>query len=107
MRTIPERRTSDRTVCRLQGHCLFPRDRDRIRWPAAIRDLSAEGVGWTLDCCFEPGTVLSLDVHNRNRAVSVSKLVEVRHVHRDGPGGWRLGGAFTTRLSEEELVALL
>jgi hypothetical protein len=77
------------------------------KWPAVIRDVSFGGLSLHLDRRFEPGAGLSIVLPGREGGAPSTVLARVVHVHPQPDGSWVLGCSFVSRLSEEELGALV
>jgi hypothetical protein len=76
-------------------------------WAATVRDLSTGGVGIIVNRRFEPGTLLSIELQDAEQTVNRNLLVRVVRVTRDGDDRWLLGCAFTSKLTDAELLALM
>ncbi|MBY0523266.1 MAG: PilZ domain-containing protein [Gemmataceae bacterium] len=76
-------------------------------WTATVRDLSTGGVGIVVNRRFEPGTLLSIELQDADRLSARTLLVRVVRLTKEGKEHWLLGCAFTTKLSEAELLALM
>ena len=83
---------------------------DQVWWLARITDISTTGIALVLQQLrqkFPAGTLLTVEL--QNWAGDVSRTLQTRVVHMTPypEGGWIMGCAFVTPLSEEELKALL
>lgn len=76
-------------------------------WAATVRDLSTGGVGIVVNRRFEPGTLLSVELQDAEQTVNRILLVRVVRVSADENGRWLLGCAFTSKLTDGELLALM
>lgn len=76
-------------------------------WSATVRDLSTGGVGIVVNRRFEPGTLLSIELQDAEQTVNRILLVRVVRVLSEDDGRWLLGCAFTAKLTEGELLALM
>jgi hypothetical protein len=76
-------------------------------WSAAVRDLSTGGVGIVVNRRFEPGTLLSVELQDAAQTLSRILLVRVVRALRESNDRWLLGCAFTSKLTEGELLALI
>jgi len=107
MQTVTDRRSSSRHPSRRAGNCVLPTDKECICWPATIHDISTCGIGFMLDCRFEPGTQVSVQVQDATGQHALSRMVEVKHVRRENGNGFIFGGEFVDTLSEEQLRLLV
>lgn len=73
-------------------------------WPSKIRDVSATGVCLELDRRYEPGTLLTVEVGDEG---TNGHVAVVRWVNQTAANRWNVGCAFTRRLSNGELSAIL
>jgi hypothetical protein len=74
---------------------------------ARVRNLSATGISLLLERDFEPDTILNIELANSNRSCTCTLDVRVVYTIQHPCGEWILGGAFTRKLREDELQALL
>jgi hypothetical protein len=72
-----------------------------------VRNLSAGGISLILDDWIEPGTLVSVRLHNPGRLFSCKLPVRVIYLVERPAGDWILGGAFARKLLLDELRALL
>ncbi|MBL8794739.1 MAG: PilZ domain-containing protein [Planctomycetia bacterium] len=79
----------------------------REAWTAIIRDLSTGGMGIIVPRRFEPGTLLTIDLEDAARTSHNSFVVRVMHITQETENSWLLGCAFTSKLSEAELLSLM
>jgi hypothetical protein len=97
-----------RQPCALPATCQTPAGwgGDREPWPATVRELGPTGLSLTLRRRFERGTGLAIDLADpaEGGATLLARVVQVR---AEPGGGWLLGCAFVSRLSDEELKAFL
>jgi hypothetical protein len=108
-RSMPEpmdRRAAERFPVNAETSCPFLSPVAEDFGPAKIRNISMDGIGLLLGCRIEEGTLLAVTLSNPTRGFS--KMVLVRVVHATPqPGGYLVGGTFTTPLSYEELRTLV
>jgi hypothetical protein len=76
-------------------------------WSAVVRDLSTGGVGIVVNRRFEAGTLLAVDLQDAEQTTTRSLLVRVVRVTKEDRDHWLLGCAFTSKLSDAELLALM
>jgi hypothetical protein len=76
-------------------------------WSAAVRDLSTGGIGLVVNRRFEMGTLLTVDLHDATQTSTRSLLVRVVRVNQETNNHWVLGCAFTSKMSESELLGLM
>ncbi len=102
-----ERRARVRHPFRQQTCCYRASPRRKgIRW-AAVRELSAGGVGLVLGRPFEPGERCTVELHDRRRGATRLLAAEVVHVQDLGDGSFLMGCRFLTPLADGELRTLL
>jgi len=102
-----ERRAWVRYPCELSSSCQPIVASRSGRWSAKIRNISAGGVGISLDRRFELQTLLSIEAQQEGSESSVSFLARVMHVTRQEDGTWLLGCSLRHPLSDEDLKGLL
>ena len=106
-----ERRAWVRYRCELESYCKpitsATSSNREMGWIAAVRDISAGGIGLTLGRRYERGTVLLLEVRSPHEGCTLNLPVRVVHATAESPGRWIVGCAFARPLSEAELEALL
>jgi len=102
-----ERRAWVRYPCDLDSSCRPVVAALNRPWTAKVRNLSSGGICLALDRRFEPGALLTIEVQRTTTASSFSFVAKVIHVSRDDSGGWLLGCAFRSPLSEDEIQGLL
>jgi hypothetical protein len=76
-------------------------------WPGTIRDISNGGLALVLKRRFERGAGLALQLPGDDPEQPSTVLVRVIHVRYEPGGLWVLGCAFVSKISDEELAALL
>jgi serine/threonine protein kinase len=102
-----ERRASVRYSSGLEASCQ-PTSRLKERcWSARIQDISSSGVCLILRRRFEPGTVLTAELHGSTESITKTLLIHVMRVHEQSPRKWSVGCAFDRELNDFELKALL
>jgi hypothetical protein len=107
-----ERRASVRYPCSTESFstdnsCRPITARKNEAWSAVVRDVSTGGVGIVVNRRFEPGTLLSVELQDAEQTVNRTLLVRVVRVLRDGDDQWLLGCAFTNKLTDADLLALM
>ena len=80
---------------------------EQVAWSAQIQDISRGGVSLLGNHSFDPGTVLKIDLPNRDQVVPTTVLARVVHASAKPNGVWALGCAFVKELGEKELQGLL
>jgi hypothetical protein len=78
-----------------------------MHWRGEVRDLSVGGFGLVLERRFEPGTVLAVALGGDPARAGRPMLARVVHARALGGRRWRLGCAFLSRLSTDQLQSLL
>jgi hypothetical protein len=76
-------------------------------WPARVIDLSARGIRLLLRRRFEPGKLVLVELANGRRVFSCALVIRVVHVTPEPDGAYLLGGEFSRKLSQAELMALM
>ncbi|HZY85372.1 MAG TPA: PilZ domain-containing protein [Gemmataceae bacterium] len=105
----PNCRVYERHPCDLPSACQPPTvwGAQEFKWVAAIRDVSLGGVRLHLRRRFEQGAGLAIELPGPDEETPSVVLARVVHVHGQDDGSWVLGCSFVSRLSDEELNALL
>lgn len=101
-----ERRMRDRYACDLKSTCKPIESQSSTPWPAKIRDVSATGVRLTMFRRFEPGTLLVLELQDRD-GVPRLLLARVVRIAKQVRGRWYHGCTLEAELDEQELEALV
>jgi len=73
---------------------------------ASVRDVSATGIGLVTSQPFPSGATLTVELILEDQ-VLLSRPLRIKHVRKEGPTSWFLGGSFTTRLSKKEMKLFL
>ena len=76
-------------------------------WPMRVRDVSTSGICLTADRRQEPGTVLIVDIHNTARDQTRTLSLRVLRVVQESEGKFLLSGAFTKKMTDDELENLI
>jgi hypothetical protein len=103
-----ERRANQRFPCNLEtSYRLVAAVGDEF-WTTRVRNISPGGISLIVSQPLEPGTILAVELMDRTTQ-RFSGTLEVRVVYTvEHPSGdWIMGGAFTSRLSDDELQALV
>jgi hypothetical protein len=88
--------------------CCQPTCRIKERsWSGRIQDISATGVCLLLRRRFEPGTILTAELHGAGESITKTLLIRVLRVQEQARRRWSIGCAFDRELSDLELKALL
>src|SRR5205085_1988087 len=105
----PNCRVYERHSCDLAPPCQPPTvwGAQEFKWSATVRDVSVGGVRLHLRRRFEPGAGLAIELPGRDDGPPATVLARVVHVHGQEDGSWVLGCSFVSRLSDDELNALL
>lgn len=101
-----DRRVTVRYPTTRQGMCKTVGD-DDFCWAGKLHDISAGGLCLVLSRRFEPGTVLSVDVHATDRQFSHTLMIRVVRVQAHTSRTWNIGCVFARSLSEIEIQDLL
>lgn len=81
-------------------------DLDQLWWMGTVKNISGSGIGVVLQNRFEQGAKLTLELENASRSGSHTFQVEVVRVFPER-GGWFLGCAFASPLTEEAIQELI
>lgn len=95
--------TERRATARVMGACparVRPADRQEAEAFATVRDISATGIGLTLEVPVTEGTLLLVEPFAAGVRALMARVVRVAAE----PGGWRHGCELSTRLSDEEVT---
>ena len=105
----PNCRVYERHSCDLAPPCQPPTvwGAQEFKWPATVRDVSLGGVRLHLRRRFEAGAGLAIELPGQDDGPPATVLARVVHVHGQEDGSWVLGCSFVSRLSDDELNALL
>ena len=111
-RTAPagsERRTTVRHPSRQKSPARLTRATGEGPWMVRVRNVSADGVGLIANHPFKKGMLLTIELPTRNpNKLGTPKQIKITHASpQGGAGWWVLGGVFSSRLSQEEMDALL
>jgi hypothetical protein len=94
-----ERRATVRYACDAKTSCTpLAALQSDTGWEARVRDVSRIGLGLVLERRFEPGTIITVDLHPR------ILLVRVAHAKALPEGGWLLGCELIDPSAGEDLV---
>jgi hypothetical protein len=102
-----KRRSAVRYRCNLAtyGRVLFPDGGETLdTW---VHNLSETGIGINLSRSLSVGTALVVRLKGPSEGVTIKLGARVVHATQEVDGTWRVGCEFETRLSHEELDALL
>lgn len=102
-----ERRAWVRYPCAGDTSCLPIVAAPDSQWPGQVVDLSAGGVGVLLPRRFETGTVLSIEVQEKEGEGTRHLIGRVVRVTRGPDNRWLLGCTFVRPLTEDDVQALL
>ena len=104
----PESRDAERHPCELPTTCQPPMGWGTTKepWPAIIRGISTAGLNLALERRFERGTGLAIELPAEDGTTS-TVLARVIQIQAEQAGGWVLGCAFVSQLSDEEVQSLL
>jgi hypothetical protein len=97
-----DRRTGGRFRCRLAFNCAASAQTPPLACPASVRDISATGIGLVTSQPFPSGTMLTIELSQEEQVV-LSRPLRIKHVRKEGPASWFLGGSFPDRLTKKEM----
>jgi hypothetical protein len=104
-----ERRTTIRHPSRQKNPARLTRATGEGPWMVRIRNVSAEGIGLIANHPFKKGMLLTIELPTKSGAkLGLPKQIKITHASQQGTNGWWVfGGVFSSRLTQEELEALL
>jgi hypothetical protein len=99
-----ERRCHKRYLSRVQRHCRLKRATEEGKWIANVQDISAEGIGLITNRPFRVGMTLTMELPTNPRRPRKPMMVRVTHARpRTGNQWWVVGGAFSRKLTKDEV----
>jgi len=106
-----ERRASKRWVSRMKIRCRLKRATEEGTWVANVRDISAAGIGLTMNRPMKPGMSLTIEMPTQAGHINKQLLVHVCHARpvangNGRPTWWALGGTFSRKLTHDEIEFL-
>jgi len=101
------RRESVRYNINLDTSCLLIAALEGDSSPVRVRNISAGGISLVLSHGVEPDTLLTVQLLNRPRMFLCKIDVRITYVVEHPSGDWILGGAFTRKLTDDELRSIL
>lgn len=101
-----DRRATPRYQCTLAATCAGPPSAACSSCSAAVRDISAAGIGLVTSQRLPSGTVLTIELREQDQVI-LSRPLRIKHVRQEGPATWFLGGSFLTRLTKKEMKLFL
>lgn len=104
---VRERRRTRRYPCNLDGSCYLTATQDGGAEQVRVRNISAGGISLVFEGYVEPQSVLMIKLANEAQGFSCRLKVRVVYSLQHPNGEWIIGGAFTRKLAEHELKALL
>ena len=74
-----------------------------------VRNVSPDGVGLIANHQFKKGMLLTIELPTNNgQKLGIPKQIKITHAMQQGNNGWWVfGGLFSSRLTKEEMDALL
>jgi hypothetical protein len=103
----PDKRNWERYPCNLKATYSIVTEGEPVTYEAVVLNISASGVGLSVDRANEAGTLLSVDLMNTSGMVVRTILACVVHAGSWKEGHWALGCNFIRQLNEEDLKALM
>jgi len=104
---VKDRRGKGRLPSRLKQRCRLKRATEEGAWMATVRNISAEGIGLIANRPFRPGMTLTMELPTDPACANKPVMVRVTHARpQPGTRNWILGGAFSRRLSQQEVSFL-
>ncbi len=108
-RKASERRTTVRMPSRQRNPARLTRATGEGPWLVRIRNVSADGVGLIANHPFKRGMLLTIELPTKaGNKLGMPKQIKITHASPQGTNGWYVfGGVFSSRLTKEEMDALL
>jgi serine/threonine protein kinase len=101
-----DRRATVRYPSQQEGVCQPLGGDKELKWSARIRDVSADGIGLILNRCFEPRTLLLVELRQTAQTARRLLLVRVVRAQKLSPRAWMVGCVFARRQTHEDCEAL-
>jgi hypothetical protein len=79
----------------------------RSVYPAAVRDVSASGIGLVVSEAIPRGALVTIHLCNPEEGVVFSKTLRIKYARTDPTGSWSIGGSFDKQLTKKEMKRLL
>ena len=102
-----ERRESVRYGISLESSCRLLAMVKTEPHPVRVRNISAGGISLVLTNEVSPDELLDIELLNRPQMFLCKLQVRITYRVEHPSGDWIIGGAFTRKLADEELRALL
>jgi hypothetical protein len=104
-----DRRTTVRHTSHQRNPARLTRATGEGPWMVRIRNVSADGVGLISNQPFKKGMLLTIELPTKNgQKLGTPKQIKITHAAQQGSNGWWiLGGVFSSRLTKEEMDALI
>ena len=102
-----ERREAVRIGINLETSCRLLAMVQGEQHPVRVRNISAGGISLVLQNEVPADTLLEIELLNRPQMFLCKLQVKITYRVEHPTGDWIIGGAFTRRLSDEELKLLL
>ena len=103
---LPDKRSWERFACTLKATYNVVTAPEPATFEATVLNISASGVGLSVDRATEAGTLLSVDLMTPAGNVVRTILACVVHAGIPQDGRWALGCNFIRQLREDDLRAL-
>jgi len=102
-----DERSFVRYPCPTKATYQFVNAPDRPAGTAKVLNLSPKGIALAVPETIEVGTLLSLELQSLNGASKVTRLASVTRLIPQEAGEWSVGCNFISRLSDQDMRALL
>jgi hypothetical protein len=103
-----QRRTHVRWRCELSALCRQSlTGNEGVWWHATVRDVSVGGLRLLIAHWFTPQTYVQIQLGQDESGEPVTRLARVIHAAALRTGGWAIGCAFVSALTDRQLRALL
>jgi hypothetical protein len=101
-----DRRAADRVVCTRPHSARIMVRPSLLSYQARVHNFTRTGVGLSVQHCFEPGTVLAIQLRIANTGLSCVLAATVVRCQLEAPGQWFLGCKLSRSLTDEETRSL-
>jgi hypothetical protein len=107
--TKSERRTTIRQPSRQKNPARLTRATGEGPWMVRVRNISPDGIGLIANHKFKKGMLLTIELPTKSGdRLGIPKQIKITHASQQGTNGWWVfGGVFSSRLTREDMDALL
>lgn len=98
---------SKRKLVGLEAYCRSVAAVKDDPWPARVREIKSGSISLLLTRRFEPGTLLVIELENKEQSLSHTLVGRVHKAALSSNGSWELGCTLASKIAEDDLQALL